>query len=467
MVLCTAIIIAYFSARPYAGGWNDGSRLATVESLIDHHSLRIDDSIFVVVPPASPGQPSPYPLDSELLQKAGTKDKLLVRGHFYSDKSPIPAFPMAGVYFVWRSLGGPSAEERPDLFCLLMTWSSSGVAYVLAVCCLLEMGFCLGLKVAVSLFLTLVFGVGTIALPYAQHVNNHILLLAVAALAFLALLKDVHLGRWSSKRLLWIGTLAGIGYTIDLAAGPLLCLSIGGLLLTCLVRRKDIALVIFAALPWVVTHHIVNYSIGGTFQPANAVSTYFEWTGSPFSPQNMTGGWNHSSVGHAILYSLDMQFGKKGFLGHNLLLFLLLFSVPKLVRRRFAERSVVITGIAWFVSTWLLYAMTSNNLSGGCCSIRWFVPLLIPCFLTIAIVLREFPWLLPDACVLGCGGLALGVGMGIRGPWFMRLPPFYWYIYGGTLGAWLLVRVYIARSAKSSAVAPQLMTSPSDISKAA
>ena len=42
--------IALVSARDYAGGWNDGSRLATVESLVDYHTLAIDKSIYVDVP---------------------------------------------------------------------------------------------------------------------------------------------------------------------------------------------------------------------------------------------------------------------------------------------------------------------------------------------------------------------------------------------------------------------------------
>jgi len=35
LVLCGAIAVALFSCRNYAGGWNDGSRLATVEALVD------------------------------------------------------------------------------------------------------------------------------------------------------------------------------------------------------------------------------------------------------------------------------------------------------------------------------------------------------------------------------------------------------------------------------------------------
>jgi hypothetical protein len=43
-VLIVAGLIALASARPYAGSWNDGSRLATVEALVDYHTLIIDQS---------------------------------------------------------------------------------------------------------------------------------------------------------------------------------------------------------------------------------------------------------------------------------------------------------------------------------------------------------------------------------------------------------------------------------------
>src|SRR5262245_23214162 len=86
VVAGVAAVIAAVSALPDAGGWNDGSRLATVESLVDYRTLRIDDSVFVQ-PSAAPH--SPYP--DEPLLRDGTKDKLLIDGHYYSDKSPVPA----------------------------------------------------------------------------------------------------------------------------------------------------------------------------------------------------------------------------------------------------------------------------------------------------------------------------------------------------------------------------------------
>ncbi|HEV3446587.1 MAG TPA: hypothetical protein VG099_18225, partial [Gemmataceae bacterium] len=63
-VLGAAMALALISARPFAGGWNDGSRLATVECLVDYHTLAIDRSVFVRVPMATEvRQALPYPPD--------------------------------------------------------------------------------------------------------------------------------------------------------------------------------------------------------------------------------------------------------------------------------------------------------------------------------------------------------------------------------------------------------------------
>src|SRR5687768_10760158 len=92
LVVTCAALVASLGCRPYAGSWNDASRLATVESLVDRQTLSIDDSLFVRGP-------------------AGTRDKLLIDGRFYSDKSPVPAILMAGPYWLWRSLTGETAES--------------------------------------------------------------------------------------------------------------------------------------------------------------------------------------------------------------------------------------------------------------------------------------------------------------------------------------------------------------------
>ena len=219
-VLAAALAIAAVSARPYAGAWNDGSRLATVECLVDYHTLAIDRSIFVA--PVPPGQPSPYPANDEVLRN-GTADKLLIDGRFYSDKSPVPALFLAGTYQVLQWLTGLTARAQPGRFCYAMTLASSGLAYAVAVLCIYLLGRPLRLPLTLRLLLTASFALATVALPYARHVNNHILLLAVTAALMLALAhaaEDALAGRINWPRLALLGTLAGLGYTIDLGAGP-------------------------------------------------------------------------------------------------------------------------------------------------------------------------------------------------------------------------------------------------------
>ncbi len=113
-VFLLAATVALLSARPFAGGWYDGSRLATVESLVDHHTWAIDESIFVQ--PARAAGGLPYPADEAALLARGTQDKLLIGGRYYSDKSPVPALVMAGVYQSLQRSTGLVARVEPGRF---------------------------------------------------------------------------------------------------------------------------------------------------------------------------------------------------------------------------------------------------------------------------------------------------------------------------------------------------------------
>src|SRR4051812_16575713 len=44
LILLGGLALALAGAEPFAGSWNDGSRLACVEALVDHGTFRIDDS---------------------------------------------------------------------------------------------------------------------------------------------------------------------------------------------------------------------------------------------------------------------------------------------------------------------------------------------------------------------------------------------------------------------------------------
>jgi hypothetical protein len=423
LVIFLAGFLAIASARDYPGGWNDGSRLASVESLVERGTWTIDDSPFV----------------------AATQDKLFIDGHYYSDKSPVPAVLMAGEYVVWRTITGQTAHSRPERFCRFLTVATSGLAYVIAVWSIFRLGRPLRLPLGLRLILTASFAVATVAPAYVRHVNNHMLLLGVIAVL---LVEAVWLGhearRPPTMQLVGIGLLAGLAYTIDLGAGPVILLgAFCHVMFRCGWRAALI--VATAALPWLVSHHLLNYLIGGTWKPANANPDYLSWPGSPFDATTMTGGWNHPSVGAFVLYAVDLLIGKRGFLGHNLALYLAVpasvWSVFTLSRKRArGEWPELALAMSWCVGVWLLYAATSTNYSGACCSVRWFVPLLAPGYYVLAVFLRERPEFRRDFVVLSLWGAAMAPLMWWKGPWMLRMVPQYWVFVGGAAASWAVVR---------------------------
>jgi hypothetical protein len=457
LIVVGALTIAALSARPYAGSWNDGSRLASVEALADYSTFSIDNSVFVQVPAEliERGQ-SPYDPADPLLLRDGTRDKLLIRGHYYSDKPPVLSVLMARIYRLWQACGGPRFAERPDLVCWFLTVTTSGFAYALAVLCMYSIARRVGLDRPLGLLLAGGLALSTVALPYTRHVNNHILLLGVSAALMLQLVQlreRLKAGQMPWGRLLFIGTLAGLGYNLDLGLAPPL---VGGLFVLIVYRCRRLAPVLVVAtgaMPWLVAHHLLNYQIGGTLGPANAVPEYLNWPGSPFSEANMTGLWRHGA-GNFAVYSLALLFGKHGFIGHNLPLFMTLPAIFLLVRYRDESRPEVLFAVLFSVGGWLMYAAFSNNYGGACCSVRWFVPFLAPGFYILAELLRrhlDYRW---DCFALCAVGALMGMVMWWGGPFIRHMVPMYWPIQAAGLMSWALVRRWRIRIARRTPAQP-------------
>ena len=435
LVLVFAAIVALVSAKPTAGGWQDASRLAMVEALVDHHTWAIDDSIFVK---PTPGH-DPFPADQPLLQQ-GTQDKLFIGGHYYSDK-PVFALLLAGVYQFWQWCGGAAAWQRPDVFCWLMTIIGSGLPYVLAVGCIHRLGGVLGLAVARRLLLTTSFALATLALPYTRQVCVHTTLLGILAIITLGAMRlqqETAAQRTPWAWLVTLGCLAGLAYTLDLGSGPPLVLGLLALVAWRCRRVSPVVVTALAALPWIVLHQAINYHIGGTFKPINTVPEYVNFPGSTVPPEAFTGDWKHSPGGF-LLYAAALLLGKRGFVLHNLPLLLAVPGLFVLMRRRPALRPELLFLGGWCVATWGMYAALSNNYGGVCASIRWFLPFLAPAYLVIALVLREWPDRRRDLLVLSGWGVVMCGITWWYGPWMGHMVPGYWLIVGATLVAWWAV----------------------------
>ena len=431
-VFGAALLLAAVGARNYAGSWNDGSRLASVESIVDRHTLAVDDSIFVLAPAALARDRLASPYDAPALRATGTKDKLLVGGHFYSDKPQVPSVLMAAAYWIVREVVGLEAAENPRRFCYLMTLLSAGVGYAIAVWSVFAISRAVGHADLPAMVLAASLALGTVALPYSRHVNSHVMLLAVAGLIFLNLEKIARCISAVRGRSFLIGSLAGLAYAIDPGAG--MVLAIFACIAVAIMNRKaaSLAPVLVAASPWIAAHHALNYSIGHTIAPANTVVAYLSWLGSGFDASNITGTLPNRSAWRTAVYSLALLFGKRGFVGHNLPLFM---AIPATVvvladRKRLGqlERWVILCAASVCIATWAMYSLLSTNYSGLSCSIRWFVLMLAPAYLALAVFLRERPQYWNPFLALSFWGAVLASMMWWQGPWNQHLVHGYWLV---------------------------------------
>jgi len=417
-ILLATFAVAVIGAL-HLPSWNDGSRLATAECLVDYHTWQIDQSIFQPV----------------------TGDKLFIEGHFYSDKSPVPELAMAAVYKILQYATGLKAAQTPNLFRYLMALIFSGSAYVLSVFWLNRLMMLSRLPIEIRLPLVASFAFGTIALTYSSAVNVHVLMLAVFAGLFLLLAHTAEPGwvKFSRTQLCAIGTLLGVGYSIDLGVGPVLVLCSVGFLCYCTRSIRSVILVLALAFPWFALHHALNYLIGGTFFPANGVAQYFLYPGSAFIPQELTGaGWAHHGFVEFLVYGVSLLFGEKGFIAYNPILFL---AIPATVvgwRETRGKRGLVCFSLGLIIVTWLLFAATSNNYSGLCCSIRWFVPLLVPFYYLLILALKRYPAALPDLMIFAGWSMVLGILLWVCGPWTPPMGPLYWYVNAAMFICWLV-----------------------------
>jgi hypothetical protein len=440
LVFVTALGFALLSARDYAGGWRDGSQLATTESLVDYRTFAIERSIFVHVP-SRPGA-SPYG-ENNLLNQYGTRDVVMIGGKLYSGKPPLPSLLIAMVYAVAQRSIGLVARQNPRLFCYLMTAASSGIAYAVSLWCMFRIGSRVGLSCRGALLLATSFGFATVAVAYVQAVNNHILVMAVVSALILNMLRlkeTLRNGKSSTRNLLAVGALSGLGYAMEQGSGTVL------LVVTtswAIYRTRSIrALLLFAvgATPWIVAHHATIFVIGHALRPLNSVPAYDAFPGAAFAPTDMTGIWHDRSTLKTIGYAFDMLFGRRGFIGYNLALYLSLVATWQLIVTRNEDLPEVVFAGCYGVGTWILYSLLSNNYSGVCTSIRWFVPLLASGYYLLALFLKEQPQFWPDFLILSGWGLLLGARLWWQGPWESHFGFFYYPLQAAALLSWAAYR---------------------------
>jgi hypothetical protein len=148
-----------------------------------------------------------------------------------------------------------------------------------------------------------------------------------------------------------------------------------------------------------------------------------------------------------------MLFGVHGFILSNPMLLMAVLAAAWAFWRLPAARWETVCFGLWCVGVWLLYAALSNNYSGLCCSIRWFVPLLAPAVYWLALALRDLPQFRIDFIVLSAWGAVLAAYFWFYGPFgaFDYQPAFAYFFWSVQAAGFLIWIAYRATTPKHAA----------------
>lgn len=355
--------LAYFfllalTTRAHVASWNDSARMATIDSLVERHTFAIDASDFV-----------------------GTSDKILINGHFYSNKQPVMEVAGAAVLLpLHEVLGVELHHDAPGvayyLLTLLLVGGPSALAAALLDRWFRRRGFTrLDRLVAVA-----GFAVATLVWPYSTVFNNHTV---GGALLLLGVLMLGPARSWTNRRVLCAGLALGLSATFDL---PPAALFVVVFLAYVRLQRGAGAAGSFVAglIPALVIQLVLQLMISGDLLPTNFHREYWNFPGSPWVGSPISGEFHLRSFAEGLTYAFHSLLGSRGFLSYSPFL---LWGVAGLVTAAWsspsAERNHALATLVAVVMTMVYLVLFATQYGGLAYGERYFVGLsgVLACFI--------------------------------------------------------------------------------------
>lgn len=391
--------------------WQEDSRLATVQALVEQGTFVIDHTEF-----------------------NRTGDKIFINGHFYSDKTPPFSVAAAGVYAilhrVW-GLGldtticlpaqdptacrawGPNGLRLTAFYWLnlIMVGLPSALLIALLWSALVERQ--VGGLVATGLAVTL--GLASPIGPYSIVLTSHL----ASALGLLAgfILLTRSPGGW---RFFWAGLWLGLAANMDL----LLTLFVAAFGLWVLFARRSYVLpfALGILIPYAASAAL-NYSIAGAILPLYFDPKAYDFAGSVLhkAPGGTEGFY---SLQFGLRYAYDLVIGRRGVLAYTPLLIYAVVEMWRLARdRQHPLSGLAIATLAGCLAFTAYLIWRTDNFAGVAWGVRWFVPLapLLWYFIASAFGKPHKPaWWFAFAAALIVS--AVTVAQGLHNPW-NDIPP--------------------------------------------
>ena len=350
VIVIVLLLLAAITTSPWVRSWNDASRMATVQSLVEHQTFKIDQSVFV-----------------------DSGDKVFIDGHFYSDKPVAPSVLGAVVYWPLFKLG-ITLDYGWNLAYYLVTFIVIKGFWLMGLLAFYAALRLTSLDTEKRLWLTASLGVASLYLTWGSTFNNHILAASQLMIGFYYLISAKQ-GDSVKRYLFYAGFFFSLAAIVDVPVGAYYAAFFGYVLIQADLRKNAFFFVVPCVLT-VIPALMVNYYISGSVMPLQINQEYFDYPGSPWIDSEQLSGVSINEGLFFLKYGFSAMFGSRGFLLYNPLLFIalpyLIFEIRK--GRRFTQEARVIGVVSLIIV--LYYLLFTNNYGGGSYSIRWFVPML-------------------------------------------------------------------------------------------
>jgi hypothetical protein len=188
-----AMAMGAFAYFFQGGGWNQNSRFNLVRSIVEQHTIVVDDYV------------------------RNTGDIAMRDGRHYSDKAPgvsILAVPVYAAVFPFAGGERPRGRLVNAGAYLATLWAVS-LPSAIAVVMLYQMAVMIGATPAAAAAVSIAYAFGTLALPYSTLFYGHQLAAAVLLFAFGLLAFGRQAGALGPRRLFAAGLLLGCGVAIE------------------------------------------------------------------------------------------------------------------------------------------------------------------------------------------------------------------------------------------------------------
>jgi hypothetical protein len=238
------ILLSWFSYFIPTTDWNSTSRAALVFSIVNHGLLNID----------------------QYHEKTG--DKAFFEGHYYSDKPLGPILVAVPVHAVYSAIGKliPSLGNRTDIAIFVMNFFATAIPSALLGTVIYQFTARFARQQKSAFLLALVYGLGTIALPYSMRFYQHQLAAFGMFVGFFLLWRVIY--EEANQCWLWVvGLLFGLTVISEYPTVPFL----GTIFLWAAYKISDrwiLYRVVLGALPFLLISAAYNLAILHTPLPA-------------------------------------------------------------------------------------------------------------------------------------------------------------------------------------------------------